>query len=126
MSTTFISEFEELSLEEQEEFKKHAREAFSHFPDGATFDDRGNVTLTPLVQARVTYNAMSHRQQVHLMSRVLLGFVQVIKEEITEPSFRMIAVMSEIITMFPPEFVQKLNQDFDAFFHDVDDQESVN
>lgn len=97
-----MGEFEDLPEEEKERFISFAPEAFVKFGEGAKMHDDNWVSLSPQTQAKIIFNALSHKQQVLLVNGLLQGLVNMVIDEVEDMSPRLRKYVHELIIMLLP------------------------
>jgi hypothetical protein len=98
-----MGEFEDLPEEEKERFVSFAPEAFVKFGEGAKLHDDMWVSLSPQAQAKIVFNALSHKQQVLLINGLLQGLVHIVIEEVEDMSPRLKEYVRELVLMLLPQ-----------------------
>ena len=98
-----MGEFEDLPEEEKERFVSFAPEAFVKFGEGAKMHDDKWVSLSPQTQAKIIFNALSHKQQVLLTNGLLQGLVNIVIDEVEDMSPRLKQYVHELIMMILPQ-----------------------
>lgn len=99
------ADYEDLPEDVQAYFRERASVAFADFDTGVKFNKSGSVTVTPDAQARIVFNALSHRHQGLFLASVLAKtFVTLMAEydDLSEQGRNMLDFVSGVL---PPEMV---------------------
>jgi hypothetical protein len=118
MQNLMTKEFDELDEEDKAFMMGRASMAFDNFPTGVVTNDDGTVTIDKYVQAKITYNALSHKQQVTLMGSLLAHLFVLVARTVEDPHpelDRMLALIAHVVS---PEFLAE----YGGLAHDPNDE----
>jgi len=111
------SEFEDLDEADRQFMMGRASLAFENFPEGVVMHEDGSVTIDKYVQAKITYNALSHKQQVTFIGSLLSTLFSTVINTVDEPAPELQRILAFIASTVSVEFIKS-----NSMGHDPDDE----
>lgn len=113
-------EYDDLDESTKDFFREKASIAFTDFPKGAKKNKNNSVTLSPDVQAKIVFNAMSHKQQASFFAALIARLILTIGQDHENLSEESVKVLEFATQSIPQELLlfhaiaqQVVNRDVD-------------